>query len=53
MARLTHEEFVRRMREPMLPPKEKIPDADTDDIQRLLEKKFEELFGSMNDEDDD
>ncbi|MBR3358465.1 MAG: hypothetical protein IKG46_11675 [Solobacterium sp.] len=52
MARMTHEEFVRKLREPMIPRAEKETEPEDDDFQALLEKKFNELFGAVDDEDD-
>jgi hypothetical protein len=52
MARMTHEEFVRKLREPLISQKKKKDEQEEDDFQALLEKKFEELFGAVDDEDD-
>ena len=52
MARLTHEEFVRRLRGIQEPEPDEEEAAEID-IQKILEQKFDELFGSIDDEDDD
>lgn len=50
MAKMTHDEFVAKMRGLLQESKKQKPVDD--DIQRMLQAKLDELFGSFDEDDD-